>query len=127
MVPSTLEPSTISEDQVRLIAMVCHEANRAYCLSIGDASQLSWDEAPEWQRNSAIMGVRFHLDNQDADASASHQAWYTHKLAEGWTYGTVKDPAKKEHPCMVPFTSLPIEQQRKDVLFRSIVHALTSR
>jgi len=27
------------------IAKVCHEANRAYCESIGDNSQLSWEDA----------------------------------------------------------------------------------
>lgn len=39
-------------------------------------------------------------------------------------YGPIKDAVKKEHPCFVPFTTLPAEQQAKDALFRSIVHAL---
>ena len=43
------------------IASICHEANRAYCLSIGDESQPEWATAPDWQRVSAINGVRFHL------------------------------------------------------------------
>ena len=43
------------------IAKVCHEINRAYCHAIGDDSQLSWDQAPEWQRQSAIHGVEFSL------------------------------------------------------------------
>lgn len=32
---------------------------------------------------------------------------------------------KKEHPCMVPFGNLDFHQQAKDVLFKSIVEALT--
>jgi len=36
------------------IAQVCHEANRAFCSSIGDNSQHAWDAAPQWQRDSAV-------------------------------------------------------------------------
>ena len=46
------------------------------------------------------------------------------KEEEGWTWGPVKDPEKKQHPCMVPFDQLPREQQAKDFIFRSIVRAL---
>ena len=38
------------------IARICHEANRAYCKAFGDDSHLPWDSAPQWQRESAIMG-----------------------------------------------------------------------
>jgi len=106
------------------IAKVCHEANRALCEAHGDFSQLPWDDAPSWQKLSCDAGVQFHLANPDAGPSASHDAWLDHKVADGWTYGTEKDPEKKTHPCIVPFGDLPPEQQAKDVLFRSIVHAL---
>lgn len=106
------------------IAKVCHEANRAYCAALGDMSQSPWEEAPAWQRDSACNGVALHLDNPTLGDSHSHEAWMSEKEADGWTYGSVKDPAKKEHPCMVPFKELPAEQQAKDTLFRSIVHAL---
>ena len=48
---------------VQSIASVCHEANRAYCQSIGDNSQPDWDSAPDWQKQSVENGVRFHLEN----------------------------------------------------------------
>ncbi len=44
---------------IESIAKICHEANRAYCATIGDASQLPWEESPDWQRQSAINGVKF--------------------------------------------------------------------
>lgn len=106
------------------IAAVCHEANRSYCRMLGDDSQPPWESAPDWQRESAINGVRFHVANPSAGPEASHEAWLAEKEATGWKYGPVKDPDKKEHPCFVPFNELPIEQQRKDVLFRSVVHSL---
>ncbi len=108
------------------IARVCHEANRALCQGLGDNSQLPWGEAPKWQVDSAIDGVNFHIKNPEATDSASHDNWVKGKIADGWKFGLTKDETKLEHPCMVPFNELPEEQQVKDTLFRSIVHALTA-
>lgn len=108
-----------------VIAKVCHEANRAYCAGIGDNSQLPWEEAPQWQKDSAVKGVEFHIANPGAPASESHDSWLEEKRATGWKYGPVKDVEKKEHPCFVPFEQLSPEQQAKDVLFANIVTALT--
>ena len=107
------------------IAKVCHEANKALCEGLGDTSQVAWDDAPEWQRTSAVNGVMFNLNNPDSPASASHDSWLEEKRADGWTYGPVKDAEKKEHPCFVPYEALPAEQQAKDHLFKGIVAALT--
>jgi hypothetical protein len=105
------------------IAKVCHQANKAYCEALGDDSQAEWENAPDWARKSAIDGVAFHLQHPDATASASHNAWLAEKEATGWKYGPRKDAEKKEHPCFVAFEQLPLEQQAKDFIFRSIVHA----
>ena len=106
------------------IAEVCHEANRAWCAANGDYSQPSWDGAPDWQKTSAVNGVRFHAENPDAGDSASHDNWMAEKVADGWVFGPVKDPVNRQHPCIVPFDELDPVQQAKDRLFRSIVHAL---
>lgn len=106
------------------IARVCHEANRAYCAALGDMTQMPWELAPDWQTESAVKGVRFHLDNPGSPPSASHESWLEEKRATGWKVGPVKDADKKEHPCFVPFDELPVEQQRKDKLFSAIVEAL---
>lgn len=106
------------------IARVCHEANKAYCWAIGDFSQVTWETAPGWQRDSAIKGVALHLDNPGLPPSASHDAWMAEKLRDGWVYGEKKDYERKTHPCIVPFSDLPRTQQLKDVLFIAIVKAL---
>ncbi len=113
-----------NESIVSGIAKVCHETNRAYCSTIGDNSQPSWDEAPDWQKLSALKGVAFHLGNPEATAAASHESWLAEKQATGWKYGPAKDPEKKEHPCFVPFDQLPKNQQAKDKLFKAVVDAL---
>lgn len=106
------------------IAKVCHQANKAYCESIGDMSQKDWDDADPWQRSSAITGVEFILSNPTATPESQHQAWYKHKEADGWMYGPVKDAGKKEHPCMLPYDMLPKEQRLKDSLFQAVVKSL---
>ena len=106
------------------IAAVCHEANRMYCLTQDDASQPTWMAAPQWQKDSAINGVRMHLANPNATPEDSHKAWLAEKEASGWRYGPVKNPETKEHPCFRPYDQLPADQQAKDHLFRNIVHAL---
>lgn len=110
--------------QEQIIARVCHQANKAHCENHGDTSQVDWERAPGWQQKSALLGVRFAMQNPDAPASAQHDSWSRTKLEEGWKYGPVKDAEKKEHPCLVPFDQLPAEQQAKDRLFRAIVNAL---
>lgn len=103
------------------IAELCHETNRVYCRLIGDNSQRSWADAEEWQKLSAARGVLFRIENPDAPASAQHKAWLKDKTADGWKYGPVKDPEKKEHPCCVPYNELPQQERRKDALFGAVV------
>lgn len=123
-IPSEFFHSDEWNEIVNYIAVVAHEANRAYCISIGDNSQLPWNDAPEHAQKSAIEGVKFHFANKNANAGDSHRSWHAFKLADGWSYGPEKDILKKRHPCMVPFEELPIEQQIKDHVFRSVVHGL---
>jgi hypothetical protein len=106
------------------IARVAHEVNRAYCESLGDHTQLPWDQAPAWQRDSALTGVRLHLGDPWAGPAASHESWTAEKLRTGWVYGPVKDPVAKTHPCIMPLDELPREQQAKDYIFRGVVLAL---
>ena len=106
------------------IAELAHETNRVYCELLGDMSQPSWGNAPGWQKKSAVSGVKFHLANPDASPSHSHDEWLRTKEVDGWKYGPVKDPEKKEHPCCVPYDDLPLEQKIKDTLFTSVVSAM---
>jgi hypothetical protein len=109
---------------IEKIAAVCHDANRAFCNGLGDWSQPTWENAPEWQRESAIKGVEYHLNNPEAKPSDSHDSWLAEKERTGWKYGPIKDAEKKEHPCFVPYDQLPKEQQLKDYLFKAVIEAL---
>ena len=102
------------------IAAICHEANRMYCLTIGDTSQPDWMQAPEWQKKSAIDGVEAHLEHPELTPEMSHEYWLKAKEKDGWKYGPVKDAEKKEHPCFVSYGQLAVEQRIKDYLFKAI-------
>jgi len=113
----------LNADLIEQIAKTCHAVNKAFCEHLGDTSQPTWEEAPDWQKQSAMNGVRYHLENPDSKPSDSHNNWMSEKKADGWVYGEVKDPEKKEHPCLVEYEELPKDQQAKDSLFIAVVRS----
>jgi hypothetical protein len=115
---------TVDEKTSQLIveaAKAAHEVNRIYCQSIGDDSQVAWEHAPVWQKQSAIEGAHKVLTCEDWTPARSHRSWMDNKKADGWQYGPVKDPAKKLHPCIVPYAKLPVHQRAKDSIFNAVV------
>lgn len=107
---------------IEACARAAHEANRAYCIAIGDTSQVAWENAPEWQRESARNGVVGVIGGNTP--RESHESWAREKAAAGWLYGTRKDPVAKTHPCLVPYDDLPEEQQKKDFIFVNHVRVM---
>jgi hypothetical protein len=77
--------------------------------------------SPQWQKDSAIDGVRNLIENPSVTAEDSHKNWMDHKLQNGWIYGEKKSEKFKTHPCIVRYELLPLEQQIKDHIFRSLV------
>lgn len=43
-----------------------------------------------------------------------HEVWAKNRMSEGWTYGPVRDDAKKETPCMVAYDDLPENEKEYD-------------
>jgi hypothetical protein len=109
---------------VEACAMAAHEANRAYCRALGDNSQPSWDDAPDWQKSSARNGVEGALAGNSPEQS--HEGWMAEKISNGWQYGPKKEPEAKTHPCIVPYADLPREQRMKDFIFLAVVKAVHS-
>ena len=109
--------------KAEVIAKVCHEVNKAFCEANGDYSQKSWHEAEEWQKQSAIKGVEFALNNISTPAD-QHEAWVKEKTEAGWVYGPMKDSEKKTHPSIVPFDQLSLIEKTKDYLFVAVVNSL---
>lgn len=106
------------------IAEICHEVNRAYCDCMGLAPLLPWSETPENIKQSAIDGVKFHIENPNSSPSDAHNNWMKFKIADGWSYGEIKNTEKKTHPCLIPYESLPKAEQVKDYIFMTIVKTI---
>lgn len=105
---------------IALAAQVCHEANRAIQIATLDPSPSpKWDDAPNWQKASAIEGVVNALNGQTPQEL--HESWMEFKRKDGWVYGEDKDAEAKTHPCMVPYGELSEDQLVKDYVFQAIV------
>lgn len=50
----------------------------------------------------------------EALAENVHDTWAKSRMNEGWTYGLVRDDAKKQHPCLVPYADLPESEKAYD-------------
>lgn len=43
-----------------------------------------------------------------------HEVWAAGRIADGWKYGSVRDDAKKEHPCLIAYEELTEEEKEYD-------------
>lgn len=43
-----------------------------------------------------------------------HEVWSKNRIAEGWTYGTERNDALRQHPCMIPYEKLPDSEKQYD-------------
>lgn len=54
------------------------------------------------------------LELTEKVAENVHEVWSQGRIAEGWTYGPVRDDRKKETPCLVPYGALPENEKDFD-------------
>lgn len=43
-----------------------------------------------------------------------HEVWAAGRIADGWTWGPVRDDAQKHHPCLVPYDELSEGEKEYD-------------
>ena len=68
-----------------------------------------------WQTKSLNDAAAYFWENPKVTPRKMHSNWMQFKLKEGWTYGKVKNPKTKKHPCIAAWDSLPAEERNKDV------------
>jgi hypothetical protein len=105
------------------IAQIVHDTHCRYCHHIGDKTQVLWADAPEWQKISTVMGVNAVLDNPDITPEQLHAKWVETRAEYGWVYAPLKNVERKEHPCMVDYSKLDVNQKQKDWMFHAVVRA----
>ena len=47
-------------------------------------------------------------------AANVHENWAAARVSQSWSYGPVRDDAKKETPCLLPYDQLPEEEKEYD-------------
>lgn len=47
-------------------------------------------------------------------ARNAHDVWAKERMRQGWVYGEVRNDAKKEHPCLIPYEDLPESEKIYD-------------
>lgn len=53
-------------------------------------------------------------DLTEAIAENAHDIWARARMDEGWTYGPIRDDARKLHPDLVPYAKLPESEKEYD-------------
>ena len=54
------------------------------------------------------------LELAEAISKNVHEVWAAGRMKEGWVYGQVRNDAKRETPCLVPFEELSDEEKAYD-------------
>lgn len=52
----------------------------------------------------------------EAIAERIHEAWRQQRIADGWSFGPVRDDDRKQHPSLVPYDDLDDAEQEYDRL-----------
>lgn len=60
---------------------------------------------------ASLAGLRERL------ATHCHDVWAAHRIEDGWIAGPEYSSQSKTHPCLVPFHSMPEEEQQFDRRF----------
>jgi len=47
------------------------------------------------------------LELSEKIAKNVHEVWAQNRMEEGWVFGPVRNDAKRETPCLVPYEKLP--------------------
>ena len=102
------------------------ESNRAQALNISeklsmagfayDAGDTPFPSVEEFDEKTTLLLAR-----------SEHIRWMQEKLANGWTYAPVRDNELKQHPCLVSYEELPVDEQQKDIdVVQNIIPLLKS-
>ena len=51
---------------------------------------------------------------REAIAENAHEVWAIERIAQGWSFGPERNDAKKENPCLVPYSQLPEKEKDFD-------------
>ena len=63
---------------------------------------------------SGVTVPREILELTEMLSRNAHEVWARQRMADGWTHGPVRDDARKQHPWLVPYETLPESEKQYD-------------
>ena len=54
------------------------------------------------------------LELTEKIAENVHEVWSQNRIKDGWKYGEVRNDARKEPPCLIPYNALPESEKEYD-------------
>lgn len=108
------QDSALPLQQVSLADFMCawHESRNYMVCTIKSLDE--YKPRPVNLDGVSLTGDLFDL--REAIAENAHDVWAAARINEGWTYGPVRDDAKKQHPDLVPYSVLPDSEKEYDRL-----------
>ena len=74
----------------------------------------------------AMDNFVLNVVDRDLCRRIEHERWMRFHSLYGWTYGEVRDKARRKHPLMVPFEDLTPKEQALDDISWEILATLYS-
>ena len=108
------QDSALPLQQVSLADFMCawHESRNYMVCTIKSLDE--YKPRPVNLDGVSLTGDLFDL--REAIAENAHDIWALTRINEGWTYGPVRDDAKKQHPDLVPYSTLSDSEKEYDRL-----------
>ena len=75
--------------------------------------KISADNPKPIDTNSVILQSEL-LRLSETIARNTHDVWSAGRLADGWTWGPVRDDINKRHPCLIPYDELSEDEKEYD-------------
>ena len=89
-------------------------SNVSYQLEQKQLSPLTKNYIPQPIDTTAIELPKELMNLAEQMAKNVHEVWAAGRMADGWTYGEVRDDVHKTHPCLVPYEELPESEKEYD-------------
>lgn len=114
----------VTDGVVETVAAIAIDLNCCYCDMVAgnqSSTTVPWEQMSEDARNGMMNIVKKFIENPARSGKESHDRWMESRLSDGWKYGPVASAALKEHPNLVPWSELSVEEQFKDTIFQTCV------
>jgi hypothetical protein len=109
------DPNTASLGTWDQLSEDLRDSNRAFAYGIADKMRsIGCIVVPTTLVELQDSALIFSPDQVETLARSEHDRWSRDRIADGWSFGTVRDDARKLHPSLVSYEDLSEDEREKD-------------